>query len=166
MTTSTLQKAARITAVGGAATAGVLTTLLFNPHAMTLVTEQTSLVQSSSSAQSATVSSASGSTATAASPDSSTSGSQTYRGGTVQTRYGPVQVEITVDGNGSITDVTWLQYPDGEGKSVQINQRAMPLLTDETLQSQSASVSTIAGASYTTQGFEQSLQSALDQAGI
>lgn len=177
MTTSKVQKASRIAAVGAAATAGVLSTLVFNPSALSLVADQTPLAQSAATTGSMTTagtgssgSSGSGTSATSAGTGAvsseTTSASQTYTGDAVQTRYGPVQVEVTVDGSGTVTDITWLDYPANEGKSVQINQRAMPLLTDEALQAQSADVSTIAGASYTSQGFTQSLQSALDQAGV
>ncbi|MDO5619434.1 FMN-binding protein [Kocuria sp.] len=159
MTTTRKHAVGRTVAVGAAATVGVLSTVVLNPSAMALLAQDTPWVQSQTSAvsESSTAVTASGTT---------TAGAQTYTGSTVQTRYGPVQVQATVDSSGTITDVTWLQSPTAEGKSVQINQRAMPALTDEALKAQSAQVSTIAGASYSSAGFQQSLQSALDQAGV
>ena len=94
----------------------------------------------------------------------STTASQ-VAGDTVQTRYGPVQVQVAVSGS-TITDVAVLQYPDGDGRSVQINQYALPQLINETLDAQGSGISMVSGATYTSQGYLQSLQSALDQAGL
>lgn len=89
----------------------------------------------------------------------------TYAGSVVQTRFGPVQVQITVQA-GKITDVTALQLTDAERKSVQISNRAAPLLRDEVLQSQSAEVQTISGATVTSDAYLNSLQAALDAANL
>jgi uncharacterized protein with FMN-binding domain len=89
----------------------------------------------------------------------------TYTGDAVSTRYGDVQVAITVAG-GTITDVTALQLTDQDGRSVQISNRAAPILRSEVLASQSASVGDISGATYTSRAYLGSLQSALDQAGL
>jgi uncharacterized protein with FMN-binding domain len=94
----------------------------------------------------------------------STAASQ-VAGDTVQTRYGPVQVQVAVSGS-TITDVAVLQYPDRDGRSVQINQYALPQLINETLDAQGSGISMVSGATYTSQGYLQSLQSALDQAGL
>ena len=94
----------------------------------------------------------------------STTASQ-VAGDTVQTRYGPVQVQVAVSGS-TITDVAVLQYPDGDGRSVQINQYALPQLINETLDAQGSGISMVSGATYTSQGYLQSLQSALDQVGL
>lgn len=90
---------------------------------------------------------------------------QTVTGPTVQTEWGPMQVELTIAG-GEITDVQILQYPDGDGKSVQINSYALPTLIDETLSAQSADIQMVSGATVTSQGYLQSLQAALDEAGL
>lgn len=173
MTTSRIHTVGRMAAVGAAAAVGVLSTVALDPQAQALVLGETALVQSQTATTTGGVTgsnAAAGTTSSngtgVASGTAGASSSTTYTGSTVQTRYGPVQVQATVDSSGTITEVTWLQYPTGEGKSVQINQRAMPVLTDEALQAQSAQVSTVAGASYSSAGFTQSLQSALDQAGI
>lgn len=87
----------------------------------------------------------------------------TYTGDAVRTRYGNVQVQITISG-GVITDVQVPQYPNNDRKDQQINARALPILISETTQSQSADISMVSGATYTSDGYVQSLQSALDQA--
>lgn len=87
----------------------------------------------------------------------------TFTGDAAQTRYGAVQVEITVAG-GKITDAKAVRYPDGNGRDRQINGHAIPLLVSETVQSQSAHVQMVSGATYTSDGYTTSLQSAIDQA--
>ena len=89
----------------------------------------------------------------------------TYAGTTVGTRFGDVQVQVTISG-GAITEVTPLQLTDHDGRSVSISNRAAPILRDEVLQSQSASVSFVSGATYTSDAYVQSLQAALDAAGF
>lgn len=89
----------------------------------------------------------------------------TFAGAVVRTRFGNVQVQVTIAG-GAITDVTPLQLTNDDSRSVQISNRAAPILHDEVLKSQSANVSNVSGATYTTQGYLSSLQSALDQAGF
>lgn len=68
--------------------------------------------------------------------------------------------------DGTISDVTALKLTDHDGKSVQISNRAAPVLREEVLAAQSASVSNVSGATYTTQAYLTSVQSALDQAGL
>ena len=91
--------------------------------------------------------------------------SATSTGTTAQTRFGPVQVSVTIS-NGTITEVTALQLTNHDGRSVMISNRAAPVLRSEVLQAQSASVQNVSGATYTSQGYAQSLQSALDAAGF
>ncbi|MEN2740311.1 FMN-binding protein [Microbacterium sp. X-17] len=86
-----------------------------------------------------------------------------YTGGAVNTRYGAVQVRVTISG-GRITAVDVPQYPDGEARDLQINQRAIPKLVSETLAAQSSRIDLVSGATYTSDGYQQSLQSALDEA--
>jgi uncharacterized protein with FMN-binding domain len=94
---------------------------------------------------------------------SATAASGTYTGSAIQTRYGTVQVQITV-ASGKITNVQMIQYPSSDPHSSQVSQSALPTLISETLQAQSAQINAVSGASYTSQGYVQSLQSALDQA--
>ena len=87
----------------------------------------------------------------------------TFAGSTVQTRFGPMQVEIVV-ANGKITDVKALQLTNQGGRSVEISNEAAPILRKEVLAAQSAKVSSVSEATYTTDGYLSSLQSALDKA--
>ncbi|GAA4377514.1 FMN-binding protein [Agromyces bauzanensis] len=104
--------------------------------------------------------------ATATAPQAAASGIDgTYTGATMSTRFGNVQVQVTVSG-GAITDVSALHLTDADRRSVQISNRAAPVLRNEVLQAQSASVSMVSGATYTSMGYLRSLQSALDQAGF
>ncbi|MER7246872.1 FMN-binding protein [Kribbella sp. NPDC000426] len=84
-------------------------------------------------------------------------------GGVVDTQYGPVQVGITVRG-GRITKAHTLQHPSGDGQTDQINGYAVPQLNQETMTAQSAQIDTVSGATFTSEGYRQSLQSALDAA--
>jgi len=92
-------------------------------------------------------------------------GTKTVTGETAQTRWGPVQVKITVK-NGKITDVTAVQSPSDNPRDQEINSYALPQLKSEALAAQSASIDTVSGATYTSDGYRQSLQSALDSAGL
>jgi uncharacterized protein with FMN-binding domain len=89
----------------------------------------------------------------------------TYTGSVAQTRWGPVQVKITVKG-GKITNVTVLQQPNGNQRDAEINSRALPVLIDETISAQSANIDMVSGATVTSDGYLRSLQAALDAAGI
>lgn len=105
---------------------------------------------------------------TGSSGSSSTSavaGSATYVGGSVKTRWGPVQVQITVSG-GRIADVSVPVYPDNNGRDRQINAYALPELVQETLDAQSADIDMVSGATVTSQGYVKSLQQAIDKAGL
>lgn len=87
----------------------------------------------------------------------------TFTGSPTSTRYGPVQVQITVTG-GKIVDVQAVEYPTDNSRDRQINERAIPQLVSETLNAQSADIHLVSGATYTSQGYLDSLQSAIDQA--
>lgn len=89
----------------------------------------------------------------------------TYAGSVVQTRFGAVQVQITVKA-GAVTDVTALQLTDDDRKSVQISNRAAPLLRAAVIKAQSAQVQTISGATVTSDAYLTSLQAALDAANL
>ncbi|AZQ36220.1 FMN-binding protein [Streptomyces cyaneochromogenes] len=89
---------------------------------------------------------------------------RTVTGATAETKYGPVQVRITLTGS-RITEATAVRSPDGTARSRDINSTAVPKLNQETLQAQSADIDTVSGATYTSAGYRQSLQSALDRAG-
>ncbi len=86
-----------------------------------------------------------------------------YTGSAADAYYGSVQVEAIIR-NGQLADVKFLQYPNSHSASVYINQQAMPYLTQEAVQAQSANVNGVSGATFTSQAFTQSLASALSQA--
>jgi uncharacterized protein with FMN-binding domain len=91
-----------------------------------------------------------------------TKGSGTFTGSAVQNPFGEVQVQITLAG-GRITAVTALQLPS-HGRSGFISQDVAPILQGEALSAQSAKIDTVSGATYTSDAYAQSLQSAIDQA--
>jgi uncharacterized protein with FMN-binding domain len=101
--------------------------------------------------------------ASSSSAAKSSSGTKTYAGSTASTRWGDVQVTITVT-DGKITDVQVPVYPSGNGRDQEINAYALPILTQETLQAQSANIDAVSGATVTSDGYLQSLQAALDAA--
>lgn len=86
-----------------------------------------------------------------------------YTGISADAFYGNVQVKVIVQG-GKISNVQFLDHPQGRETSVAINNQAMPLLTSEALRAQSAPVNIISGATFTSTAFNQSLASALAQA--
>jgi uncharacterized protein with FMN-binding domain len=88
--------------------------------------------------------------------------SKTVTGSSVDTRWGPVQVRITVV-NGKITSAQAVDYPQNNPRDQEINAVAIPQLQQETISAGSASIDMVSGATYTSQGYIQSLQSALDQ---
>jgi len=87
-----------------------------------------------------------------------------YAGAVVNIRWGAVQVEVTIAG-GRITDVTPLQLPSSDPRTAQISEHAEPLLRSAVLEAQTAQVDLVSGATYTSDAYLRSLQSALDQAG-
>jgi uncharacterized protein with FMN-binding domain len=95
---------------------------------------------------------------------SATTADATVTGPVVDTRWGPVQVEVTISG-GAITDVVALQLPTGR-RSGEISDQAAPLLREQALQTQSANIDGVSGATYTSYAYAESLQAALDQAGF
>ncbi len=107
----------------------------------------------------------SGGTTTTTSGPRNRSATKTVTGGTVQTQWGPVQVQLTVS-RGTITDVAVPQYPSGNSQDDAINSYALPILVQETIDAQSANIDMVSGATVTSGGYLQSLQSALDQAGM
>ncbi|MFL5685693.1 MAG: FMN-binding protein [Chloroflexota bacterium] len=87
----------------------------------------------------------------------------TVTGQVVSTRYGDVQVEVTISG-GAISDVNALQLPGGDGHSARISNIVEPMLRSAALQAQSANIDLVSGATYTSTAYRESLQSALDAA--
>ncbi len=84
-------------------------------------------------------------------------------GAVFSNRYGDVQVAVILDGT-RITDVKALQMPVDRSRSAEISSQAAPLLRNEAIQAQSAQIDTVGDATYTSDSYARSLQSALDKA--
>jgi uncharacterized protein with FMN-binding domain len=100
-----------------------------------------------------------------AAPSSASTATRTIPGQAIQTQYGVVQVQVVVSGN-KIKNVSFLQLTAYDPRSQEINSAAAPILLQQTLTAQSSQIDGVSGATYTSEGYVQSLQSALDQAGI
>ena len=156
--------------------------LLFSYHTSTGTQADTVAETSTGDGQSATTTpnageSEAGSSNSAATESSSESSSDdgtstsataatvsgTFTGAAVETRYGAVQVEITVE-DGVITSSEAIQYPNRDRHDQQINSYAVPVLNAEAVDAQSADIDSVSGATFTSVGYAQSLQSALDEA--
>jgi len=138
--------------------------LMFGYHTstsgtLTAATPPAIVGSSTSTSGSSSTTGSSGSTSTAE------SGTSTVTGTVAQTRWGPVQVELTISG-GEVTDVQVVQYPNGNHRNQEINGYALPVLIQATLDAQSADIDMVSGATVTSVGYQQSLQSALDEAGL
>jgi uncharacterized protein with FMN-binding domain len=150
-------------------TAGVL---LFKPLPVSSLTGTSSATAGSAGSSASSDSSSASSSSSAATPSSSASAgsgatksiSATATGAVETDRYGDTQVKVTI-ANGRITGVTVLAYNDGDPRSAEISQQAIPILRQEVLSKQSAAVDAVSGATYTSNAYEASLQSALDKAG-
>ena len=99
----------------------------------------------------------------AAAPAAAAAKSGTFTGATAQTRWGPVQVQIVV-ANGKITSADAVRYPNSNGNDQQINSYAIPVLNGEAVTASSAKIDMVSGATVTSGGYLQSLQTAIDQA--
>lgn len=93
------------------------------------------------------------------------SGTRSVTGNPISTRYGPVEVQITVS-NGQVAQVTALEYPTATRRDQQINAYAIPALNQEAVAAKSYKIDMISGATYTSVGYIDSLQSALNKAGL
>jgi uncharacterized protein with FMN-binding domain len=138
--------------------------LLFGYHTSTTGPAATAQAPVGASlATQSTTTTSSGSGGAGGSGGAKQSSGSTVTGQAAQTRWGPVQVEITTDASGTITDVEVVQYPAGNREDEQINAYALPILVQSTLDAQSADIDMVSGATVTSEGYLQSLQSALDQ---
>ncbi|MFF0156169.1 FMN-binding protein [Streptomyces sp. NPDC005263] len=149
----------RVVLASAATVSGMVLLLSLKPHTTPSVAGL-----AASPAPSSSSSSSPGETAGSGGSSGSATGTRTVTGDSVQTRYGPVQVRVTLK-NGKITDVTAVTYPQENPRDQQINAYAVPQLTREALTAQSADIDTVSGATYTSEGYQASLQSALDAAG-
>jgi uncharacterized protein with FMN-binding domain len=132
-----------------AGTAGVLT---FHAHAPKTTTA-------------AVAAPAATATTTATPTTSSSSATKVATGAAIATRYGNVQLRVTVSG-GKITSIAAVQLPETDPKSYAISTYAEPLLRQSALSRQDGDVDAVSGATYTSEGYKTALQSALDKAGF
>ena len=159
----------RAVIVLGTTAAGLAALLSFKTHS--LAAPAASAAPAGPSAPSAGAASTAGSadgqaaSATHGASAPAAAAARTVTGTVASTQHGPMQVQLTVAGT-KITKVTLLQRTDDGAESDQIDAYAIPKLTSETLAAQSAHIDAVSGASYTSSGYIQSLQSALDKAGI
>lgn len=105
------------------------------------------------------------SSAPSTSAPSTSTATRTIAGQAIQTQYGVVQVQVVVSGS-KIKNVSFLQLTAYDPRSQEINSGAAPILLQQTLSAQSSQIDGVSGATYTSEGYVQSLQSALDQAGM
>ncbi|MEU2553053.1 FMN-binding protein [Streptomyces sp. NPDC014684] len=144
----------RIVLASAATVSGMVLLLSLKPHAAPALAAGTPAPAPTSS----------GSGASPGSTKAPATGTRTVTGDTVQTRWGPVQVRVTIR-SGRLTDVTAVTYPTENPRDQEINSYAIPQLRREALAAQSADIDMVSGATYTSTGYKQSLQSALDSAG-
>jgi uncharacterized protein with FMN-binding domain len=104
-------------------------------------------------------------TGTPATGTPASGGAKTVTGTAWPTIYGPVQVQVTVKA-GKVTAVQAVEYPQDTPRDYEINSFAIPQLNSEALAAGSANIDAVSGATYTSQGYISSLQSALDKAGL
>ncbi|MET7390457.1 FMN-binding protein [Streptomyces sp. NPDC005529] len=151
----------RMTLAAATTVTGVVLLLSLKPHTPPVPVR----ASSSASQPSSTPSAGSSGESSGSSGSTKTAGTRTVTGDTVQTRWGPVKVRITMR-NGTITDVTAVTYPSDNPRDQEINSYALPQLRREALAAQNAQIDSVSGATYTSDGYKQSLQSALDSAGL
>ncbi len=99
------------------------------------------------------------------SSNASTAGASTYTGDEANTQWGIVEVQITV-ANGKITKSEAVEAPSGNPRDQEINAYAVPQLNSEAVAAQSSSIDAVSGATVTSDGYIQSLQSAIDKANL
>lgn len=148
----------RVTLAAATTVTGLVLLLALKPHTPPAVARASSSAGRSPSQSRAP-------SRTPASANTGSTGTRTVTGDSVQTRWGPVQVRVTLK-NGEITDVTAVASPTGNPRDEEINAYAIPQLRREALAAQSARIDSVSGASYTSDGYKRSLQSALDSAGL
>jgi uncharacterized protein with FMN-binding domain len=147
--------------------AAVTSALIYHPPQLTQVsTSSKPITPATSTAPSGKSTPAPNATQSTAPTTPSNLPTGNFAGSKVSTRWGPVQVEITVK-NGVITAANALAFPDGDRRSLSISQQAIPYLIEQTLGVvKSNEVMGVSGASVTSGGWRTSLQSAIKKAGI
>jgi uncharacterized protein with FMN-binding domain len=145
--------------------AGLVLLLTFKTHSTSAVSTPPAALSSPNEAASAPAVAPSASSPSTEPSGGTATSARTVTGAAADTMYGPVQVQITVK-NGKVTAAQAVEYPENDPRDQQINAYAIPALDQETVTASSAKIDMISGATYTSQGYITSLQSALDQAGL
>ncbi|MFE9094599.1 FMN-binding protein [Streptomyces sp. NPDC007264] len=153
----------RIVLASAATVTGTVLLLSMKPHSTPGVAVAVPPSSSAGTSAGSGGSGGSGGTGGTGTGGSKATGTRTVTGDSVDTRYGPVQVRITLK-NGRLTDATAIAYPQDNPRDQEINSYAVPQLNREALAAQSAQIDAVSGATYTSEGYQQSLQSALDSA--
>jgi uncharacterized protein with FMN-binding domain len=149
--------------------AGLVGLLSFKTHTTPVATVPAAVATTapgaspSSAAPAPTTGSASPSTPSSSAATTKTAAAKTVTGDSINTRWGPVQVKITVS-NGKITTATAVVYPLNNPRDQEINATAIPTLQQESIGQSTSKIDMVSGATYTSEGYIQSLQSALDKA--
>jgi FMN-binding domain len=149
-----------------ATVAGLVALLSFKSHVPSVPTAASSGTGGTSSSSASSSSSSGSSSVPGEFPTGSLAGSlpadeRAVTGNVANTVYGPVQIQLAVRNN-KIVKVAVLEQPTSTIHDIQIGEFAFPRLISETLAAQNARIDAVSGASYTSQGYIQSLQSALD----
>jgi uncharacterized protein with FMN-binding domain len=156
----------RVLLAAGTTITGLIALLSFKTHSATPSVSRPSASSPTTDPSNPGPTTATGATgATGTSGTSGASGTRTVTGSAASTRYGPVEVQITVT-NGTFTSVDAVEYPTSRERDVEINSYAIPQLNQEALAAKSANIDMVSGATYTSTGYIKSLQSALTKAGL
>jgi uncharacterized protein with FMN-binding domain len=156
------------TALGLGGVLGYHTTSGTNAQATGSATTGTQPASTTGGSSTSSTSSAASTTAPAATGSSTSTTSSQKRSATgedVSFQYGDLQVKVTVSGR-RVTDVSVVSLEVSDPRSQSIDQSALPELRQEAISAQSGQIDGVSGASYTSQAYEQSLQSALDKLGV
>ena len=141
--------------------AGLVALLSFKAHAPTVPVAATTGTGGGSSSSSTSTSTVPGEFPEGSLAGKLTPGETAVTGHVANTVYGPVQIQLIVK-SGKIVKVAVLQQPMNTIHDIQIGEFAFPRLISETLAAQNAKVDAVSGASYTSEGYISSLQSAVD----
>lgn len=153
----------RAAIVLGSTAAGLGLVLSFHTHAPTLSQLSTSAGgTSTTTTPDTTTPNAGPSTSTPSTSPPATSASKTVDGQDIGYRYGDLELRVTETGR-RITNITVLRNGAVDFRSEEINQQAVPLLQQQALSAQSANIDGVSGATFTSEAYAESLQSALDQ---
>ncbi len=153
-----------ILAIVGTA-AGLIFLLSFKTHSPGAAATPSAAISGGTATPSASGSASSSAPGSAPTSSTRKAAAKTVTGDAADTRYGPVQVKVTVK-NGKLTAVDAVEYPQQDPRDAQINSYAIPALNAEALAAGSAHIDVVTGATYTSEGYATSLQSALDKAGL